>query len=406
MAGVVGVRDHGVEVAAGDRAGIEVAGGLTDAAERIDARTAGRGESSAAEGDGGVAHLDLGLAASAGDIQKVAVGVGDLTQRGGGEDRRVAVNAVDVGGVGRVIDDHDALAPQLAVIGGALEGGGAAGERGRADAVIVGEDRGAIELSRAGKVVGVELLGGVVGDAGDVAVLLGAVKGLAEQGGLGRAARVLRGGVAVRQRDRAGLGVDALPLDDAGRVLRVVDELRGIIAIHRLAGAQVGDLLVEALLLRVARDVDRPAVAAVLADVGVVAQRDEQHLAGLRGGDVGVRVEDAVALAADDALAVAILDVTLSPVTVNVGQVGRRAGESGHLDVAEQRDGDHLRHLGAGDVAIRVEHIVALAADDVQRVHDGNSFFMIDLVIVSEAGSVGANRGQAEGHDQRQYHRE
>ena len=174
--------------------------------------------------------------------------------------------------------------------------------------------------------------------------------------------------------------------------------VRGSVAVAVEQADLVGDLL----------DVDGPVGAAEAFDGSVVAERDEQHLRERRGGQLAVRVDLAAADAAHDALGSEVFHVAGGPVVGR--QVGKAIATADHgLSglVAEQQISDDLRALGTLE-RIRRTEAGFVAAQDADGGHDVNRFGVVDVIRIRILGrsSVGANRGQTQGHDQRQYQRE
>ena len=107
-------------------------------------------------------------------------------------------------------------------------------------------------------------------------------------------------------------------------------------------------------------------------------------------------IELAGAVASHDAQVGAVLDVRGSPVThsVSVGVVGDVAQL--RIVAAVQGDADHLGHFGTGNNAGGIIAAVVLADDDVQRIQDGDSLLVDDLILVGEL--VEARSASADNH--------
>ena len=149
---------------------------------------------------------------------------------------------------------------------------------------------------------------------------------------------------------------------------------------------------------------DGPVVAGQALDAGVVAGGHQQHLGGLGAGDGGAGVEGAVAAAGDDAQAVAVVDVALSPVALHVGQAGVHPGvQAVHVGALVQDGGDHLRHLGTGHIARGIKvGAVFLTLDHAKDREQRNGVLVDDFVLIGEVveapGSAGPDNHHADQH--------
>ena len=112
----------------------------------------------------------------------------------------------------------------------------------------------------------------------------------------------------------------------------------------------------------------------------------------------------ALAVAGDDAVGVAVLDVPLGPVGVDVGQVGDGTLEDGSVHVAHHDVGDELGHGGAVHALSGGEGAVGLALDNAEVDHQVDGLSVGDLVHIGQVSrslvrSAGADDHHAEEHD-------
>ena len=157
--------------------------------------------------------------------------------------------------------------------------------------------------------------------------------------------------------------------------------------------------------LGVTHDVDGPVGVVGVATVsGVIAHGHQQHLGGLDNSHGLLGEEVALAVAGDDAVGVAELDVTLGPAVVNVGQVGLGALEGALIHITHQEHGDQLGHGGAIHGSRGIVGAIRLALDDAQVDHQGDGLLVGDLIGVGKIGeglvrSAGADDHHAQEHD-------
>ena len=200
--------------------------------------------------------------------------------------------------------------------------------------------------------------------------------------------------------------VAVLVLLDHFDVQSVVDQQRRVVAGQRIAGGS-GQVIKDAQGRGQRGGLDGPVVAGQALELRVVAGGHQQHLGGLVAGNGSGGVKLAVAAAGDDAQAVAVVDIALSPVALHVGQAGVHPDiQAVHIGALIQDGGDHLRHLGTGHVAGGVKvRPVFLAVDHAQSSEHGNGILVDDFVLVGkvvEARSAGGDNHHADEHDRRQ----
>ena len=202
-----------------------------------------------------------------------------------------------------------------------------------------------------------------------------------------------------------GVGDQGVVVLDLVGAQSVPDHLGGVLTGQRGVGVDVAQAVIEALGGGVDVDVHSPVGAGVLLHVLVVAQGDQQHLGSLGAGDVAGGVELVVAHASDDALLHAGLDVRGGPAVIaHVGEHDVGSAQNGLVAAVEQH-ADHLGHLLAGDVALRIEGSVGHTVDDVQRDAGINGFLVtgIDRALIGERSAC-ANDHDAEHHCQSENH--
>ena len=294
-----------------------------------------------------------------------------------------------------VVDHLDLLTEEIGVVDGGLHAL-------IADAIL--GDGSTVEVGSAGiEVVGPGLLGGVVVKAGQIAQLNGAVELLRQQG-VGHAVSIavdISGGVipgGVTLGDGTVLQVLIPGLSDHGSLDGVVHQLSSVITGDGQVGLQIAQVLVQTSLVGITVDVDVPAGAAEAEDIGIVAHGSQHHLGSLHAGQGAVGVELAAADAADNAHAGGILDVVLSPGVAGVGVAVGAGAAQNRLLATIHNIRHHLAHLGTGQVAIGLEVAGVMTADDIQGVHNLDSFLVFDFIVVVEIGSC-CTGGGAETED-------
>ncbi|MDY5016884.1 MAG: hypothetical protein SO063_12605 [Eubacteriales bacterium] len=173
----------------------------------------------------------------------------------------------------------------------------------------------------------------------------------------------LAGGDGGRTDVLNGLGVDGIANEDRGRftIESGVDVL----------GFEV---LQQADAVRELRGVGLPGRAFEAFNLGIIAQADEDHLDGLKAGDVVLRQHIAVAVTNHQLVQVAVVDVRDAPSIKRVveGQGGNGI-EGGDIRIRE-RDGHHLRELGTGDETRGLEGTVRITIDDTQSGQNVDGF--------------------------------
>ena len=349
------------------------------------------------------------------DVQVVVVShVSGLVAGGVGDDVVALVHedAADDGGLQRIVgvvgglDIHPHSLAQDVLTSGGGEGHGA-GE----DALLVvvaDHDAGAVGVQSGTNVhalrsaVGILLVaiqvGELVGDGN--ALHLHSAEHLPQKGALLGVVQLGLGGDSVVS--SAG---DHVAVGDHAHVQSVVQQLSGVVTGQVGAGDGVGQILIEAQSVGPDIGVDLPVGTSVALNTSVVAQSDQDHLAGLSNGHVAVGVEGAVALTSHDAKSGAVLDVALGPVIGGVG-VGVVEGLTQHRILATvQDDTDHLGHLGPGDDPGGVIGAVVLAVDDIQSGKHRDGLFVDDVSAIAEiinAHSANADNHHGNDHDESQ----
>ena len=147
-----------------------------------------------------------------------------------------------------------------------------------------------------------------------------------------------------------------------------------------------------------------PAGACVVFNLLIVAQGAQEHFQEGIAAEPLVGLEGAVGVAGDDAVVDAPAHV--AGIGVVGGHVGKAGGAAGHLvgdGGGEHHVADNLRRGAAGEVVLRLEGAVAVAADDFQGGHNVHSLLVLDAGAVSEV--CGAGSGGGEG-DKRHRHRQ
>ena len=210
--------------------------------------------------------------------------------------------------------------------------------------------------------------------------------------GLGAGVAVLAGGVVA----------SGVQLNHVG-VQSIVDHLGGIVTGQQGVGVQIGQFLVKTVLVGQHVGVDGPVVAHQAGLLGAVAQHAQQHLGGLGGAHGAGRIKLVVAAASDDAVGGAVLNVGLSPGTLDVGKGGGVLDAQHGIHTAVDGDAEHLGHLGTGHVAGGVKvAAVFLTIDDAQGSHGRNGVLVYDLIRIGEIARVhraGADTHHAHEHD-------
>ena len=100
----------------------------------------------------------------------------------------------------------------------------------------------------------------------------------------------------------------------------------------------------------------------------------------------------------DDATIVAVLDIALSPVALDVGEAGGGLHPGVGVVAAVHGHSDHLGHLGTGNSGLGSEAAVILTIDDVQGDHGVDGILIDDLLVIGEVRRAGSDGQHARKH--------
>ena len=338
---------------------------------------------SIAQGVLGVTDLDLGLVSFV--VLHVATGgVDDLSVSGDEhtEDGVVLVRTTVVHALLAILEDDLHF---LADEGDVQIGGDVVGSRSVLLALLVIVEAGHNDLAGLGGVVGLVVSGeGADHDLGVITLL----------------EHHLAAAVAPGHLTSAGVGAGGHP---AGGVLQAVpDQLGSHVTAGRSGHDHAGQLIVEGGIGLTGQLIgtDSPGGAGQTVSSGIVAQGGQDHLGGLQTGHIGAGIESAIAAAADDTQIIAVLDVALGPVALDVGKAGGTLYAGVGVGAAVHSNSDHLGHLGTGHVPGGIEvAAVILAVDDIEGNQNVDGIVVHDFIGINEVRRAGANRHHTNEHD-------
>ena len=188
------------------------------------------------------------------------------------------------------------------------------------------------------------------------------------------------------------------------RSLESVQAHLGTLLTGENGGAADAQAVEETDLIGDLGDVDLPVGAGEALDLGIIAERDEEHLGELEAGQLAGGSEGAVTVAGHNAGGGAVVNKAGGPAgSRDVGELGSTDESLGGL-VAEQQVADDLGSLLTGEVVLGVEVALLIANENADGVHDFHSFIVVDLVGIFE--SCVADGDEGHGHDQRQHQSE
>ena len=163
----------------------------------------------------------------------------------------------------------------------------------------------------------------------------------------------------------------------------VVDHLSSVLT--RQARLQSGVNAVQnASSASVLQDVSLPCRTGQTSLLSIVTGNYEQHLSCFYAGNGCIRVKLVVALACDDALGFAELDVACSPVLVDVGQLSRVVLVSRIVNLIVADNKDHLCHLRTSNSCVRLVRAIVVTVDDTQCRKHVHSVSCLDVGLIRE----------------------
>ena len=153
-------------------------------------------------------------------------------------------------------------------------------------------------------------------------------------------------------------------------------------------------------------NVDGPAVAHQLLDLGIIAQCHQQHLGKLYAQHLVSGVKLAVAIAGNDALVGAVGNRACAPAVGRHVGIGRHSGRQlVSFLLAQQHVGNDLRSLLTVQRVRGVEVSAVAAVEHAGGSHNINCFFVGDFIVILVVTCVRGEGGghQAQCHGQRQH---